>query len=409
MKIRVLEGGVGGVYYGDPVYLEEVDFERLECCPVCNDTAAQTVLGVAEGRRSVGLVWSHCGVCTHVYLSRRPKAEWFQHYYAEIWDSGHLNPQVSGAMGRVKRGLKAIPPVRRLVRAVKRLVKPVDITRGRRLSMFAGLGGAANMNALPVGARILEIGSGYGDALTLFQEAGFDAYGTEASRYRTQVCRTEGLKVFQTDIDNFGPVEPYGPFDLIYSSHVFEHLLDLQTIMRRLTPLVKDGGVIYVEVPNGPVCEHLVHRVHDPGHCHIFSPRSLSTLLEGFGFRVVRMFLDLNLHMVACKSAEEFPSLCIGGESRADALLPGRHALSSADGAVIFHYDHFYVVMERADDGHTLYQRPAPYAVVPQLRPGSEQLINRFVLVVDGSEPGNGWPVRFVHDSDLPPMWPKRQ
>ena len=407
MKINVVTASVSPVY-GEPYYLQENDLEVVATCPVCLDRTSSDCLGLAEGSSGVGLAVALCRACNHAYLSRRPTIAWYQRYYAEEWDSSRNAVPPASLPARFKARLKAIPALRRAIVLSRRLRGLPDPTvfRSRLLTMLAGIGTAEALDAVPKG-RLLEIGSGYGQALTLLQSAGFDAYGTEASGHRAASCRAAGLKVFDSAIDDFGPVTAFAPFDIVYSAHVFEHLTDLQRVMRQLTPLVKPGGVIYIEVPHGPVAENLVHRTHVPVHCHLFSVQSLATLLGRFGFMPVRVLTDVNLHIVAVKTS----GAVLPGQQHddwRDNLVWGQAALRLTGSPVLFEYDHFHAAFSTAD-GQNLFRRSCPYAIHRIENQETHRLVNQFTFSVEPSDGGNDWPIRFVHPSPWPPVWLKRQ
>lgn len=79
-------------------------------------------------------------------------------------------------------------------------------------------------------------------------------------------------------------------FDLIVLSHVLEHLCEPDEIVRKISALLSDDGLLLIEVPNilspcwsGFGMFHLAHINH-------FIPETLCALLEGNGFSVERLF-----------------------------------------------------------------------------------------------------------------------
>ena len=407
MKLDVVAVDVAR-HYRDPVYLAEGDLEELSECPVCCDPEAPTLIAQAEGTEGIGLAVSLCRACHHAYLSRRPTTSWYQRYYAEEWDTGR-NGVSTSVSARIKARVKRAPALRPLLtlsRRMRGIKQEESAYRSRLFAMLAGLGGAGALDDVPKG-RLLEIGTGYGQALAVFQSAGFDTYGTEASPHRAAACRAAGHKVFDTDIDDFGPVAPFAPFDFVYSAHVFEHIGDLQRVMTQLAPLVRPGGVIYVEVPHAPIAESLVHRSHVPVHCHMFSAQSLTTLFARFGFAAVRILTDVNLHVAAVKGTQETLPIPQSGDWSRN-LVWGGDVLRSATGAVNFEYDHFHAAFT-TPEGKSLFQRACPYAIHRVEDPATHRLVNRFTFSIAEADRDGEWPIRFVHPSPRAPVWLKRQ
>jgi SAM-dependent methyltransferase len=282
-----------------------------------------------------------------------------------------------------------------------------SLERENLMAMLTGIGNAKDVKCLPSDYRVLEVGSGYGGALSRFGELGFRAIGTEASRHRVESCRMQGLDVVETSIEDISALAAGGPFDLAYSSHVFEHILDLTGLMAQLASMVVDGGYIYIEVPNTSVAEGLLKLLHYPYHCHAFSAASLVKLLERHGFRTVRVRMDVNLHVLACKGIAplDFPEFA--PQSNLAGLLRGGGTWTRERGRLAVFFDDFEVKIEREYDRNVIYQRPRPYATKTLLKNGVPVLGREFVVEIeDASEPSF---VQWVHPTPRPPIWMKYQ
>jgi 2-polyprenyl-3-methyl-5-hydroxy-6-metoxy-1,4-benzoquinol methylase len=99
------------------------------------------------------------------------------------------------------------------------------------------------------GGRLLELGAWRGEFLNEAQQRGFDPLGIEPS----QETAAEGAKTFNVDIRP-GFIEDFSfepnSFDVVFSSHVFEHLLDPLGVAKRVTEWLRPGGLHMIEVPN---------------------------------------------------------------------------------------------------------------------------------------------------------------
>jgi trans-aconitate methyltransferase len=89
-----------------------------------------------------------------------------------------------------------------------------------------------------------------------------------------------------------------GYFDCMVFADVLEHLVDPKAVLRKLRPLVADGGVIVCSIPNirhyTAVMRLVIHGwsyddfgLFDRTHVHFFSRRSMLQLLTESGFTVV--------------------------------------------------------------------------------------------------------------------------
>jgi SAM-dependent methyltransferase len=97
--------------------------------------------------------------------------------------------------------------------------------------------------------RVLDYGASWGYGTWQLMQAGYDALGYEIDPRRAEYGRTHlGVRLLVSSAD-FDAI-PDGTFDLIFTNHVLEHLPDLATTFQCFSRLLKDGGVLYIAVPN---------------------------------------------------------------------------------------------------------------------------------------------------------------
>ncbi len=93
-------------------------------------------------------------------------------------------------------------------------------------------------------------------------------------------------------------VLPETPFDAVTLVHALEHFADPVGVTARALPLLKPGGVLFVETPNADSDES---RAFGEGwlgwnqqeHVCVFTPAALTLLLEKVGFRVIEVSAPL--------------------------------------------------------------------------------------------------------------------
>ncbi len=97
--------------------------------------------------------------------------------------------------------------------------------------------------------RVLDFGCSWGYGVIQLKNAGYNAFGYEVSRPRAAFGRRLGLEIK----DSFDELDslPAGTVDAIFSSHVFEHLPEIGSVIRTCTKLLRTGGKLLVLVPNG--------------------------------------------------------------------------------------------------------------------------------------------------------------
>ena len=97
------------------------------------------------------------------------------------------------------------------------------------------------------GRKLLDFGASWGYCTWQFQRAGYDAVGFEISRPRT----TYGQKMLGVSMVNSTAALSDHSVDVIYASHVLEHMPDPGTILKEFHRLLIPGGHIFIFVPNG--------------------------------------------------------------------------------------------------------------------------------------------------------------
>ena len=97
---------------------------------------------------------------------------------------------------------------------------------------------------------MLEVGCGAGHFLKLAKDRGHEVYGTEVSAPFADHARgVFGLDVRR--VTSLGDAAfPGRFFDLVYSNHVFEHLLNPVAALAEAARILKDEGLLLLEVPN---------------------------------------------------------------------------------------------------------------------------------------------------------------
>ena len=146
---------------------------------------------------------------------------------------------------------------------------------------------------LPSG-NILDIGAGRGRMIQQIQNTGrFTCSATEYSDEAIALLHQAGIAAYQGSIDSVAI--PHHSIDLIFASHLVEHLPDLGKFLRRVRELLKPNGTVIFLVPSrGSLRAKLGltnwHVVNPLGHLWSFDRSSMTNVLRNSGFDVLETF-----------------------------------------------------------------------------------------------------------------------
>ena len=138
------------------------------------------------------------------------------------------------------------------------------------------------------GKRIVEIGCGGGEFLSMMEEAGADVAGIEFSEELVRRARAEGMRVHRQYLEEGTEEIPGAPYDAFFILSFLEHNPDPGAYLRRIAQNLTEGAVGIVEVPDVDMIlrEHLYSEfIQD--HLLYFTEDTLRRTLEHCGFEVL--------------------------------------------------------------------------------------------------------------------------
>jgi|CXWL01.1.fsa_nt_gi 2-polyprenyl-3-methyl-5-hydroxy-6-metoxy-1,4-benzoquinol methylase len=134
---------------------------------------------------------------------------------------------------------------------------------------------------------MLEIGSGAGQTIFYFDQIGFNVTGIEPDERNVELINQK-LKISKCLVGFAEELNIEGQFDIIWISHVFEHLVRPDLLLEKLYKILRPTGIIFIEVPN---CENEIIRESsingNPSTFH-FSKKSLLQISQNAGYDVIR-------------------------------------------------------------------------------------------------------------------------
>ncbi|MGO9013532.1 MAG: methyltransferase domain-containing protein [Dissulfurispiraceae bacterium] len=138
------------------------------------------------------------------------------------------------------------------------------------------------------GKKIIEIGCGRGEYLSLMCQFGADAYGLEHSEESVKQCVKNGLKVSKGFIESNTYKLDDAPFDAFFILNFLEHLPDLNSTLTGIYNNLSDDAIGLVEVPNfDMILRNNLFSEFIPDHLFYFTGETLNTTLRLNGFEVI--------------------------------------------------------------------------------------------------------------------------
>lgn len=145
-------------------------------------------------------------------------------------------------------------------------------------------------------SKILEIGCNCGALLKIIRDqSDASVYGVEPSKSMKEIWQERGLQIVNGYMngETANVVEKFGPFDLIYFRHVFEHIPDPVEFIKLVSQLLARDGIIALEVPY-LVSIFDLGRVENVSYSHLnhYCIRSLDAIFKKFGMGLISHSLE---------------------------------------------------------------------------------------------------------------------
>jgi 2-polyprenyl-3-methyl-5-hydroxy-6-metoxy-1,4-benzoquinol methylase len=195
---------------------------QSRCCPYCGPGSHV----VRIRRKKLVLDIMRCDNCRLVFRWPTDTAEEIDAYYDDEYTPEYPQVQLPGAqeLDGLLRSRFAGSPLD--------LSAKIDVLRSLRPS-----------------GRLLDFGCSWGYGTWQLAQSGYNATGFEISKPRAAYART---KLAMTTFDRLEDLKTLSPasFDVIFTNHVVEHLLNLKEVFELMKRLLAPGGIAFHVLPN---------------------------------------------------------------------------------------------------------------------------------------------------------------
>jgi 2-polyprenyl-3-methyl-5-hydroxy-6-metoxy-1,4-benzoquinol methylase len=217
-------------------------------CNICSSPNRKLIF--ERERYQINFKIQRCNNCGLVYLNPRPCSSQLSEYYSNVYNYEGFLENHDNLITKSRKDLELIQKYKKE-------------------------------------GNLLEIGCMYGFLLDCARKSGFKAYGVEISQKATDYAR----KNFALDIFN-GRLEESSFdtqfFDVIFLSHLLEHLEDPMGTLKIISRILKPDGVLIIKCPNfGSLMSKIMRTdwgwLAPPEHLYHFTPKTITNMLNKAG------------------------------------------------------------------------------------------------------------------------------
>lgn len=135
--------------------------------------------------------------------------------------------------------------------------------------------------------HLLDVGCGNGNAMVRFRDRGWRVTGIDFDESAIREASTKGLDVYTGDLKEIQ--FPSNTYDVVFLSHVIEHVPEPIAFLSECYRILKPGGLLIALTPNADSRSHVHFREHwrgleIPRHLQVFTPASLANTATQAGF-----------------------------------------------------------------------------------------------------------------------------
>ena len=248
-------------------FIRELSHGKKLICPVCQERTQNfdTVISRIKER-----TFRRCSKCGIIYISWNgvPQRKYEKEYFAESYKKQYGKTYLEDFES----------------------IKKLGIRRMAEINAIAKVNRSSN-------PTVLDIGCAYGPFLKAAGEAGWRPYGTDIAVDAIEYVRSSLLyPAVQASFPEFDPAREFGinRFDAITMWYVIEHFSDLDSVLKKVSSIVKEDGIFAFSTPSGSGVSAKLNRdeffkASPSDHYTIWEPSRADRILAKYGFKVLKV------------------------------------------------------------------------------------------------------------------------
>ncbi len=245
-------------------FLKQLSAGKKMCCPVCGSFPSKPDEVISRNETRTYRRCSKCGIVYMAFTTIEDK-KYQKEYFFEDYKKQYGKTYEEDFESIKAQGLRRVSVIKSL----------------------AGIGGET----------LLDIGCAYGPFLSAASDNGINPFGTDiAEDAVTYVQNKLKLPAVCSAFPEIDTAEEFGiaQFDIVTMWYVIEHFKDLGSVLRKVSSLVKKGGVFAFSTPSGEGISAVSDKDHfyqisPTDHYTVWEPSKADAILRQFGFKVERI------------------------------------------------------------------------------------------------------------------------
>lgn len=261
------------------VFVAKLAQGRRLCCPVCRAEKKEKVYDDQVIARVADRTYRRCALCGMLYMS------WTMNSSTE-YDNAYFFEDYKKQYGRTY--LEDFESIR--LQGDRRISLIESCFAGRRTGTRKHGGAVQKLLALDVGCAM-------GPFLSAAAAAGWQVYGTDISQEAvTHVQNNLKYPAVCAAFPDFDPGQEFGiaNFDVVTMWYVIEHFADLDAALRKVSKLVRKGGIFAFSTPSasGVSAKYFPDKFYAASpadHYTLWEPARTAGILAKYNFKIARI------------------------------------------------------------------------------------------------------------------------